>query len=64
MLPRALCEELCSLNPMTDKLTFSVIWMLTSEGKVTTYTVSIPFSESLLSPHSMPSTGLESHDGR
>ncbi|XP_059559542.1 DIS3-like exonuclease 2 isoform X3 [Myotis daubentonii] len=34
MLPRALCEELCSLNPMTDKLTFSVIWTLTSEGKI------------------------------
>ncbi|XP_053511232.1 DIS3-like exonuclease 2 isoform X4 [Artibeus jamaicensis] len=33
MLPRMLCEELCSLNPMTDKLTFSVIWTLTSEGK-------------------------------
>jgi hypothetical protein len=37
MLPRMLCEELCSLNPMTDKLTFSVIWTLTPEGKVTTY---------------------------
>lgn len=34
MLPRALCEELCSLNPMTDKLTFSVIWTLTPEGKI------------------------------
>ncbi|XP_036919418.1 DIS3-like exonuclease 2 isoform X3 [Sturnira hondurensis] len=34
MLPRMLCEELCSLNPMTDKLTFSVIWTLTSEGKI------------------------------
>ena len=34
MLPRLLCEELCSLNPMTDKLTFSVIWKLTPEGKV------------------------------
>ncbi|XP_066201724.1 DIS3-like exonuclease 2 [Saccopteryx leptura] len=34
MLPRALCEELCSLNPMTDKLTFSVIWTLTLEGKI------------------------------
>ncbi|XP_029421802.1 DIS3-like exonuclease 2 isoform X3 [Nannospalax galili] len=33
MLPRLLCEELCSLNPMTDKLTFSVIWTLTPEGK-------------------------------
>ncbi|ELK17107.1 DIS3-like exonuclease 2 [Pteropus alecto] len=34
MLPRPLCEELCSLNPMTDKLTFSVIWTLTPEGKI------------------------------
>lgn len=34
MLPRLLCEELCSLNPMTDKLTFSVIWTLTPEGKI------------------------------
>ncbi|XP_028365380.1 DIS3-like exonuclease 2 isoform X2 [Phyllostomus discolor] len=34
MLPRMLCEELCSLNPMTDKLTFSVIWTLTSDGKI------------------------------
>ncbi|XP_074171081.1 DIS3-like exonuclease 2 [Rhinolophus sinicus] len=34
MLPRLLCEELCSLNPMTDRLTFSVIWMLTPEGKI------------------------------
>lgn len=37
MLPRLLCEELCSLHPMTDKLTFSVIWTLTPEGKVTAY---------------------------
>ncbi|XP_008574070.1 PREDICTED: DIS3-like exonuclease 2 isoform X3 [Galeopterus variegatus] len=34
MLPRLLCEELCSLNPGTDKLTFSVIWTLTPEGKI------------------------------
>uniref|UniRef100_A0A8C9VK60 DIS3-like exonuclease 2 n=1 Tax=Scleropages formosus TaxID=113540 RepID=A0A8C9VK60_SCLFO len=34
MLPRLLCEELCSLNPMTDRLTFSVIWKLTPEGKI------------------------------
>lgn len=34
MLPKLLCEELCSLNPMTDRLTFSVIWKLTPEGKV------------------------------
>uniref|UniRef100_F7AM49 DIS3 like 3'-5' exoribonuclease 2 n=1 Tax=Monodelphis domestica TaxID=13616 RepID=F7AM49_MONDO len=34
MLPRLLCEELCSLNPMTDKLTFSVVWKLSPEGKI------------------------------
>ncbi|XP_056355046.1 DIS3-like exonuclease 2 isoform X2 [Oenanthe melanoleuca] len=34
MLPRLLCEELCSLNPMRDRLTFSVIWTLTPEGKI------------------------------
>ncbi|MBN3295589.1 DI3L2 exonuclease, partial [Amia calva] len=34
MLPRLLCEELCSLNPMTDRLTFSVIWKLTPQGKI------------------------------
>nr|XP_033814118.1 DIS3-like exonuclease 2 [Geotrypetes seraphini] len=34
MLPRLLCEELCSLNPMTDRLTFSVIWKITPAGKI------------------------------
>uniref|UniRef100_A0A8D2KQY3 DIS3-like exonuclease 2 n=1 Tax=Varanus komodoensis TaxID=61221 RepID=A0A8D2KQY3_VARKO len=34
MLPELLCEELCSLNPLTDRLTFSVIWKLTPEGKI------------------------------
>ncbi|XP_047446255.1 DIS3-like exonuclease 2 [Mugil cephalus] len=34
MLPRLLCEELCSLNPLTDRLTFSVIWKITPEGKI------------------------------
>ncbi|XP_043072592.1 DIS3-like exonuclease 2 isoform X2 [Puntigrus tetrazona] len=34
MLPRLLCEELCSLNPLTDRLTFSVIWKLSAEGKI------------------------------
>ncbi|KAG7227320.1 hypothetical protein INR49_000324 [Caranx melampygus] len=36
MLPRLLCEELCSLNPLTDRLTFSVIWKITPEGKILT----------------------------
>jgi len=34
MLPRLLCEELCSLNPDEDRLTFSVIWKMTSAGEV------------------------------
>lgn len=34
MLPRLLCEHLCSLNPDTDRLTFSVIWTLDSNGNV------------------------------
>eukprot|EP00112_Aurelia_sp_Birch-Aquarium-sp1_P012891 Seg2717.3 transcript_id=Seg2717.3/GoldUCD/mRNA.D3Y31 product="DIS3-like exonuclease 2" protein_id=Seg2717.3/GoldUCD/D3Y31 len=34
MLPRLLCEHLCSLNPGEDKLTYSVIWTLTPDGKV------------------------------
>ncbi|XP_034262628.1 DIS3-like exonuclease 2 [Pantherophis guttatus] len=34
MLPQLLCEELCSLNPMTDRLTFSVVWKLSPEGKI------------------------------
>ncbi|XP_061588980.1 DIS3-like exonuclease 2 [Cololabis saira] len=34
MLPRLLCEELCSLNPLTDRLTFSVMWKITPEGKI------------------------------
>ncbi|XP_078120727.1 DIS3-like exonuclease 2 [Sander vitreus] len=34
MLPRLLCEELCSLNPLTDRLTFSVVWKITPEGKI------------------------------
>ena len=28
MLPRLLCEQLCSLTPGDDHLTFSVIWRL------------------------------------
>nr|XP_057924785.1 DIS3-like exonuclease 2 [Doryrhamphus excisus]XP_057924786.1 DIS3-like exonuclease 2 [Doryrhamphus excisus] len=34
MLPRLLCEELCSLNPLIDRLTFSVIWKISPEGKI------------------------------
>ena len=34
MLPRPLCENLCSLNPGEDRLAFSVEWKLDSEGKI------------------------------
>ncbi|CAG8445857.1 5385_t:CDS:10 [Diversispora eburnea] len=34
MLPNILSEELCSLNPGVDRLSFSVIWKMTPEGKV------------------------------
>ncbi|GAA6019805.1 hypothetical protein JCM11491_000276 [Sporobolomyces phaffii] len=34
MLPPTLSEELCSLNPGSDKLTFSVIFQMTPEGKI------------------------------
>lgn len=34
MLPRVLCEHLCSLNPGEDRLAFSVIWELAPNGKV------------------------------
>jgi DIS3-like exonuclease 2 len=32
MLPSLLCEELCSLNPGVDRLAFSVIWTMRSDG--------------------------------
>ncbi|KAL4419743.1 hypothetical protein ABPG75_006841, partial [Micractinium tetrahymenae] len=35
MLPRLLCEELCSLNPGVDRLAFSVVWDMTEEGDIT-----------------------------
>jgi protein SSD1 len=34
MLPRALSETLCSLTPGQDKLTFSVVFTLTPDGRV------------------------------
>ncbi|XP_015784684.1 DIS3-like exonuclease 2 [Tetranychus urticae] len=34
MLPRVLCECLCSLNPGEDKLTFSVVWTMDEDGNV------------------------------
>ncbi|MCP9265072.1 Ribonuclease-like protein [Dirofilaria immitis] len=34
MLPQILCEELCSLNPNVDRLTFSVVWKINDQGEV------------------------------
>lgn len=34
MLPRILCERMCSLNPSEDKLTFSVIWKMDKYGHI------------------------------
>jgi len=33
MLPRLLCEQLCSLNPDEERLTFSVVWKMTAKGE-------------------------------
>ncbi len=37
MLPEVLSNELCSLNPSEDKLTFSIVFEITSKGKVMDY---------------------------
>ncbi|CAF1959385.1 unnamed protein product [Rotaria magnacalcarata] len=34
MLPRLLCDRLCSLNPNEDRLTYSVIWTMNEEGEI------------------------------
>jgi DIS3-like exonuclease 2 len=34
MLPRPLCEELCSLNPGVDRFTVSIVWHMTVDGDV------------------------------
>lgn len=34
MLPRILCEELCSLNAGVDRLCFSVVWKVSNEGQI------------------------------
>ncbi|VDK53630.1 unnamed protein product [Anisakis simplex] len=34
MLPRILCEELCSLNPGVDRLTFSVVFKMNYQAEV------------------------------
>lgn len=32
MLPRILCEKLCSLQPQVDRLAFSVVWQMNIDG--------------------------------
>ncbi|GAB9467327.1 Dis3-like exonuclease 2 [Globisporangium polare] len=32
MLPRVLCEKLCSLQPQVDRLAFSVVWQMNADG--------------------------------
>jgi exoribonuclease R len=34
MLPSILCEKLCSLNPNVDRLAFSCIWVMNSDGTI------------------------------
>ncbi|GHP01489.1 hypothetical protein PPROV_000024500 [Pycnococcus provasolii] len=34
MLPRVLCERLCSLQPNVERLTFSIEWRMDAEGNV------------------------------
>lgn len=34
MLPRALCEDLCSLLPGVERLTVSVVWNMDDEGNI------------------------------
>ncbi|CAF1685861.1 unnamed protein product, partial [Adineta ricciae] len=34
MLPRLLCDRLCSLNPDEDRLTYSVIWTMNEQGDI------------------------------
>lgn len=34
MLPKILSEELCSLNPNKERLTFSVVWKMNDEAEV------------------------------
>lgn len=34
MLPRLLCEELCSLNPGVDRFALSIVWIMTPNGDI------------------------------
>jgi exoribonuclease R len=42
MLPRLLCDRLCSLNPNEDRLTYSVIWTMDENGNVRNFP--LPFN--------------------
>ncbi|KAL5265298.1 hypothetical protein ACHWQZ_G006138 [Mnemiopsis leidyi] len=44
MLPRKLCENLCSLNPGVDRFSFSVVWKMRKDGTV----LSTRFGKSLI----------------
>jgi exoribonuclease R len=33
MLPPLLCEQLCSLNPGVERLSFSVVWDMDQQGR-------------------------------
>ena len=34
LICRTLCEDLCSLNPGVDRLTFSVEWIMNENGEI------------------------------
>ena len=44
MLPRKLCEVLCSLNPGVDRFSFSVVWIMDANGDI----ISTKFGKSLI----------------
>ena len=44
MLPKKLCEVLCSLNPGVDRLSFSVVWIMNANGDI----ISTKFGKSLI----------------
>uniref|UniRef100_A0A1I8F6R0 RNB domain-containing protein n=1 Tax=Macrostomum lignano TaxID=282301 RepID=A0A1I8F6R0_9PLAT len=64
MLPRRLCEQLCSLNPREDKLAFSVVWRIdpnscelksTWFGKGRSHVGPAPRSAPVEAPHTVQS---------
>jgi DIS3-like exonuclease 2 len=34
MLPRILCEDLCSLKPGAERLTMSIVWQMNDDGEI------------------------------